>query len=145
VIASSFLMQPNLYLLEENSQLFASKFDPGLVAEAVLGIYSDDTAAQQGTTKLLWLLAHFIGLYQSWGDISQRRLLFKALYIQLSSLETEVNIRLPLTVLTEPGKGKDAMDIDESILEPLPAYVASKLTSLVDREGLAWLLRELSM
>jgi hypothetical protein len=140
------LTRPNIKILEEDSTRFSAQLGPDLLASAIITLYTDSLIASTNRTDLLWLLAHFVDLYQRWSQVSQRHLLLKALYIQLSNLETEVSIRMAVSDTTNrEAKSNGEMDLDDPVSRGLQTYVQPKLMSLVDTQGLSWLLKELAM
>ena len=143
--AISVLTNPNLTLVEQDAGKLSSEINLDRLASAIIHIYAQDTIKSASKTDLLWLLAHFVALYRSWSVESSHQVHIKALYVQLSGLESEIRLRLAIDTTAQPtAKGSDEMDLDEALLEPLPPYVASQLSSLVDREGLAQVLRALA-
>lgn len=139
-----FLTRHDLHLVEEHSKVISENLESDRLASAIKRIYSDGRIRGVEREAQLWLLAHFIGLYQRAGPKSQGLKHLDALHIQLSSLSTEISLRLSVRVADPASMNVDSNNPDESLIRPLPAYITNQLTSLVNRDGISALLAELT-
>ncbi|KAK1526525.1 HECT-domain-containing protein [Colletotrichum paranaense] len=142
--ALSFLTRHDLYLVEEHSKVISENLESDRLASAIKRIYSDGRIRGVEREAQLWLLAHFVGLYQRAGPKSQGLKHLDTLHIQLSSLSTEISLRLSVRVADPASMNVDSSNPDESLIRPLPAYITNQLTSLVNRDGISALLAELT-
>ncbi|OHF00227.1 HECT-domain-containing protein [Colletotrichum orchidophilum] len=143
--ALSFLTRHDLYLIEEYSQVISENLESDRLASAIIKIYNNGRIRGVDREGRLWLLAHFIGLHQKIGPKSQGLRHLDALHIQLSSLATEISLRLSVRVADPASMNMDPSSPDESLIRSLPPYITNQLTSLVNRDGISALLAELTM
>ncbi|GKT94262.1 E3 ubiquitin-protein ligase (HECT-domain-containing protein) [Colletotrichum tofieldiae] len=142
--ALSFLTRHDLRLIEEQAQTISQNLDSDNLATAITTAYSNGRIHGVGRDGQVWLLAHFIGLHQKTGTKYQGLKHLDALHIQLSSLSTEISLRLSVKATDSTSPNADSNTTEETLIRPLPGYVTQQLTSLVDRDGISALLAELT-
>ncbi|KDN71914.1 putative HECT-domain-containing protein [Colletotrichum sublineola] len=141
--ALSFLTRHDLYIVEERAHIISQNLDSDNLASAIATAYSNGRIHGVGRDGQVWLLAHFIGLHQK-GNKYQGLKHLDALHIQLSSLSTEISLRLSVKPADSTSPNADSNSTEETLIRPLPGYVTRQLTSLVDRDGISALLAELT-
>ncbi|ROW03009.1 hypothetical protein VMCG_05725 [Cytospora schulzeri] len=133
--ALHFLTQQNLELFEGNVSAFAERVHTEKVSTAIVEAYATGWATAQPTDARLWLLAHFIALGNSRKDISPGPSYLNALYIQLSSLHSELkkyHIGQGSKSPTDPGSSK----------KRLPLFIEATIESLVEKDEISNILEK---
>ncbi|KAJ0160750.1 putative E3 ubiquitin protein ligase [Colletotrichum tanaceti] len=143
-LALSFLTRNDLYLVEGHAQIISQNLNSDRLASAITAAYTNGRIHGVGRDGQIWLLAHFIGLHQKTGTNYQGLKHLDALHIQLSSLSTEISLRLSVKPAESASPNADSNSAEEALLRPLPSYAIQQLTSLVDRDGISALLGELT-
>jgi ubiquitin-protein ligase E3 C len=134
--AISYLSQPDLVVLEKNTDLVSKKISIARLSTALITIFSDNTSVVNKPEDRLWLLAHFISLQNTENRETLNSLYLKALYVQLSTLSSEIGPfytgEASRMLRKAPSALKHAMT---------SGYVEEKLKSLVDKHGVSDLLQ----
>ncbi|ROT34844.1 HECT-domain-containing protein [Sodiomyces alkalinus F11] len=139
-LAFNLLTANHLPLLEKHISVFSRRISVVRLASAITAAYTSGYASTRSPEDLLWLLAHFIDLHKTQPGATGPSVYLRALYVQLSTLTSQISIRLPLL---DQGSRDDNRKGDDVPL-PLPPYVAKHITSLVDRAGIAALLTDIT-
>ncbi|TDZ24586.1 putative E3 ubiquitin protein ligase [Colletotrichum orbiculare MAFF 240422] len=142
--ALSFLTTPDLHLVERHTQVFAQSLDSDLLASSITKAYKEGHIDGVNREGQLWLLAHFVGLGQRADAGSQGLKRLDALHLQLSSLSTEISVRMSVKPADSRPSNADLSGSEDHLLQSLPSYVAHQLASLVDKDGISVLLAELT-
>lgn len=134
--AMSFMTQPNLELLEANSNHFAKTIAVEKVSFAIVESYTAGWASGQPADVRLWLLAHFIALGTGQRDVSLGSSYLNAMYIQLSSLHVELKKH-------HIGSGPiSSVDSTSNGQKRLPPFVEKMVESLVQRDEISYVLEK---
>lgn len=128
--ALCFLTQPNLKLFEGNVGAFAERIDTEKVSAGIVEAYAAGWALKQQTDARLWLLAHFIALGSATRDSSLGPSYLHALYIQLSSLHTELKKYHIGHTTTDSANTK----------KRLPPFIEKAIQSLVEKDEITHVL-----
>ncbi|CAN8097686.1 unnamed protein product [Discula destructiva] len=131
-----FLAQPNLELFETNVPAFANNIEMEKVSAAIVDAYTNEWAVSQTAEARLWLLAHFIALGNGKQDISLGSSYLNAMYIQLSSLQSE---------LKKHHIGQDLISSADTSAEThkrLPHFIEKAVESLVERDEISHVLEK---
>ncbi|KAL0934308.1 iq and hect domain protein [Colletotrichum truncatum] len=139
----SFLARRDVHLVEKHPQVFSRSLDSTYLASAITKAYREGHINGVSRDNQIWLLAHFIGLYQETGAKLQGLMHLEALHLQLSSLSTDISLRLSVKS-PDSISNTESSGIEEQLIRPLPVYVHQRLTSLVDKDGISILLAELT-
>lgn len=132
--ALCFLTQPRLELFETNVPAFANNVDVDKVSAAIVEAYTTGWASSQTAEAQLWLLAHFIALGNGKQDASLGSSYLNAMYIQLSSLHTD---------LKKHHIGQGPITPSDGLDEPpkrLPPFIEQAIESLVERDEISRVL-----
>ncbi|KAH7319795.1 hypothetical protein B0I35DRAFT_478109 [Stachybotrys elegans] len=136
-LAFHFLTAKDLVVLEQDIEAFAKAIHEEKLAQAIRKSYPSQ-AISLSKDKLLWLLAHFIHFGQGSLESSKRLHYLSTLYSQLSTLSSEIAVRIRLKSASETTDDEDAP------LQTFDPYVYSQLMSLVHPEGISRLLADFS-
>lgn len=132
----SFLTQPELQLFEANVNAFAQNVDVEKISTAIVEAYAAGWASSQPANVRLWLLAHFIALGNSQRDVVTGSSYLNAMYIQLSSLHTELKKH-------HIGQASNsAADSSANSNKSLPPFIERAIESLVERDELSHILEK---
>ncbi|KPM34046.1 hypothetical protein AK830_g12527 [Neonectria ditissima] len=141
--AFSFLTTNNLYLFEDNIDVFSKAVSAPSLANAILDEMSSASTGRHSKDGLLWLIAHFIDLGRLTLDASHRFNYLEILYTLLSSLSQDVSVRIGIKASAESPSSDEPHE--EALLQPIDPYIAGKLLSLVEKEGISKLLQDFSI
>lgn len=131
-----------MLFFEHHTDSFSKHIKAEKLASAILEEYASrlQTASSE---KLLWLLAHFIGLGGMAPGSSHRVAYLEALYTQISVVSQEISVRIGAQHLPAPPEpGLLGADGDPSHIQPLEPYVKAQLLSLVNHEAISRLLQD---
>lgn len=134
--ALCFLTQPNLELFETNVFAFANNINVEKVSAAIVEAHTTGWASSQTADARLWLLAHFIALGNGKQDVSLGSSYLNAMYIQLSSLHTELKKH-------HIGRGSTSpTDTSGGPQKRLPPFIEKAIESLVERDEISHVLEK---
>ncbi|KAM0439891.1 hypothetical protein ACHAPT_000989 [Fusarium lateritium] len=102
--------------------------------------HSSVSEAQGSEDALLWQLAHFIDLGRLSTNSTPGSAILEALYTQLATLSSAISVRLSTKSPNEGSSDDDASE-EHLVLDP---YITTKLTSLVESNGISQILRDFS-
>ncbi|KAM3065848.1 ubiquitin-protein ligase (E3) [Clarireedia jacksonii] len=131
-LALQFLTTPNLESRLGGLQELASKIDINRLAGAIVREYTNNTIPQVPSELRLWLLAHFIALYDLRQRSDQEPELLRALSLQLSACSSDIIGRIDET----NGAGSRT---------PLPLFVRNRVSSLVNKASISVLLEKFNV
>ncbi|KAF7559991.1 hypothetical protein G7046_g4173 [Stylonectria norvegica] len=140
--AFSFLATEGLHLFEENIQVFSKAGSAQNLANAIVEGFSSAVALETSKDALLWLLSHFIDLGRITLNTSHKFIYLETLYTLMAALSSDISVRLGIK--GSPNSPSANHTAEDSLLQPLHPYVASKLTSLVENDGISKLLNDFS-
>jgi ubiquitin-protein ligase E3 C len=128
-----------LKVFEDFPAIFSYSIEPQLLAMAILDGYST-VARGFSSDELLWLLAHFIGISNAALTSAHKLAYLEALQAQLSALSTEIIVRLGERSTSDLSSGEAEED---SHISSTDQYISEQLYSLVSKENISTLLRDL--
>jgi ubiquitin-protein ligase E3 C len=131
-LALHFLTTPNLETRLGGFQDLASKININRLAEAIVREYTSNTISQVPPESRLWLLAHFIALYDLRQRNDQEPESLRALSIQLSACSSDIIGRIDGTNNTRSRTS-------------LPLFVSNRISSLVNKASISVLLEKFNM
>ncbi|RSM16017.1 hypothetical protein CEP52_000500 [Fusarium oligoseptatum] len=136
--AFSFLTSSNLSFFETNIAVLAKNISLPDLSRAIIEGQPFASNAQNSEDALLWQLAHFIDLGRSSTNTTTGSAILETLYTQLATLSSAISVRLPAKSSNEGLSDEDAAEA-HLVLDP---YIATKLTSLVESNGISQTLRD---
>ncbi|KAF4969767.1 hypothetical protein FZEAL_10170 [Fusarium zealandicum] len=139
--AFSFLASSNLYFFEDNVAALSNTLSLTHLSRAISEGLSSVPVAHSSDDELLWQLAHFIDLSRFGTNNNTSSGILETLYTQLSTLSSAISLRLSTKPL---GDSLSDDNSEESLLPPLDPYIATRLMSLVDSNGISQTLRDFS-
>lgn len=140
--AFSFLASAQLRLFEQNIDMFSRAISDNALALAILDGYSSGLASSNSKDDLLWLLAHFIDLSRLELNGSHNSIYLETLHSQLVALLPDISLRVGITPLSDPSIPSDLPK--DALGQPLDPYISSRLTLLVEHDGISQLLKAFS-
>lgn len=139
--AFSFLTASNLYFFETNIAVLSKNISLSDLSRAIIEGQPSVSNTQNSEDALLWQLAHFIDLGRSSTNTATGSAVLETLYTQLAALSSAISVRLSTKSPNEGSSDEDAAE-EHLILDP---YIATKLTSLVESNGISQTLRDFSV
>ncbi|KAF4950225.1 hypothetical protein FSARC_13264 [Fusarium sarcochroum] len=136
--AFSFMANNNLRFFEENISTLSGAVTLAYLSRAIVEGLSSSSGAQCSEDARLWQLAHFIDLSRFSTKSKTGSGVLETLYTQLAALSSTISIRLSV----KPSDDDDSSE--EPLVSPLDSYITTKLTSLVDSNGISQTLRDFS-
>ncbi|PSS03360.1 hypothetical protein BD289DRAFT_478537 [Coniella lustricola] len=134
--ALSFLSQPDLKLFEAHVASFAEHVDMEKVSAAIVEAYAIGFGSSAPADARLWLLAHFIALGNCKQDMSLGSSYLNAMYIQLSSLLTELKKhhigQRPMVPVNAAADSR----------KQFPSFIDRAVSSLVERDEISHILEK---
>ncbi|PQE29527.1 IQ and HECT domain protein [Rutstroemia sp. NJR-2017a WRK4] len=131
-LALQFLTTPNLETRLGGLQDLASKININRLGGAIVREYTSNTISQVAPESRLWLLAHFIALYDLRQRNDQEPELIRALSLQLSGCSSDIIGRIDETNDTRSRAS-------------LPLFVRDRLSSLVNQASISGLLEKFNV
>ncbi|UNI22623.1 HECT-type E3 ubiquitin transferase [Purpureocillium takamizusanense] len=141
-LAFNFLAHSDLTRFERHIETFSKGIETAKLSRAIRAGYSAGTHSRMFVSKddQLWLLAHFIDLSRLHMASSDKFEILGALLPQLSSVADEASTRAPSAA--SPDASPDTQHPANT--QSASNYTTQQLGSLVDKDGISRLLRDLS-
>ncbi|KAA8572715.1 hypothetical protein EYC84_003305 [Monilinia fructicola] len=149
-MASKFLTTPDLEARLGGLQGIITKISISRLAAAIVSDYSNISILQSNPEAKLWLLAHFIAMYNLQQRSEQEPELLRALSLQLSACSVDIIGRIdaikPTANVTQNEEGEESGNAaGAQLVRPLPVFISTQLMSLLNQDSIAGLLRRFNI
>ncbi|RAL67699.1 hypothetical protein DID88_008440 [Monilinia fructigena] len=149
-MASKFLTTPDLEARLGGLQGIITKISISRLAAAIVSDYSNISKLQSNPEAKLWLLAHFIAMYNLQQRSEQEPELLRALSLQLSACSVDIIGRIDgvksTANATQNEDGEESGNAARAqLIQPLPMFISTQLMSLLNQGSIAGLLRRFNI
>lgn len=144
-MASWFLTIPDLEARLGGLQELASKMSVTRLAAAIVRDYSDISKSQSNPEAKLWLLAHFIAIFNLRDHREQEPELLRALSLQLSTCSVDIVGRIDgVKPISNAIKAKERQN-NGGAVQVLPSFISTQLKSLLNKDAIVGLLQRFNL
>ncbi|QSZ30755.1 hypothetical protein DSL72_000313 [Monilinia vaccinii-corymbosi] len=149
-MAFHLLTTPDLEARLGGLQGITSKISISRLAAAIVSDYSKIPTSKPNPEAQLWLLAHFIAMYNSRQRREQEPELLRALSLQLSSCSVDIIGRIDgvksIANAPQNEEGEESGNVvGAQLVRPLPVFISTQLISLLNQDSIVGLLQRFNI